>query len=242
MKLMGSNFMRFILVYYSFFLLCHTAFGQSEVRISGIVTDNSGETVVPNLMVVNKRTQQGQFSGMDGRFIVSVRATDTIIVAATGFYTLKIAVADSISAGVYDFKIRLNRLQVNLREVEIFTNRDMEAIEKDIQTLGYDEKEYLLEGVDALSSPITAIYMAFSRREQSKRLVAEMRNNDRRRALLKELFRKYVDYDIIQLNNDEFDRFIDFCRVSDEFLKGSTQYDFIMYVKKRFEVFRMLER
>lgn len=238
---MACDFMRFLFWVLSFALVGQVAFGQSEIRITGVVTDNSGQTVVPNLMVVNKRTQQGQFSGMDGRFSMSVRNTDTIIVAATGFYTLKIAVADSVTAGVTDLNIRLNRLQVNLKEVEIFTNREMEAIEKDIQTLGYDEREYLLDGVDAISSPITAVYMAFSRREQSKRLVAEMRNNDRRRALLKELFRKYVDYDIIQLNNDEFDRFIDFCRVSDEFLKGSTQYDFIMYVKKRFEVFRMLE-
>ena len=242
MKLMLTNFMRHFLRFFLIVMLCQSAYGQNEIRITGVVTDNSGVTVVPNLMVVNKRTQQGQFSGMDGRFTMTVRNTDTIIVAATGFYTLKIAIADSVKIGVSEFNIRLNRLQVNLKEVEIFTNRDMEAIEKDIQTLGYDEREYLLDGVDAISSPITAVYMAFSRREQSKRLVAEMRNNDRRRALLKELFRKYVDYDIIQLNNDEFDRFIDFCRVSDEFLKGSTQYDFIMYVKKRFEVFRMLER
>ena len=98
----------------------------------------------------------------------------------------------------------------------------------------------MLEGVDAISSPITALYQAFSRRERNKRMVAEMRNNDRRRALLKELFRKYVDADIIQLSNEEFDDFIDFCGVSESFLKNSTQYDFIMYVKKRFEVFRMV--
>jgi hypothetical protein len=69
-----------------------------------------------------------------------------------------------------------------------------------------------------------------------------MRNDDRRRALLKELFRKYVDNDIISLGNEEFDAFVDFCAVSDSFLKGSTQYDFIMYVKNRFEVYRMLRK
>jgi len=223
------------------FFYQHLAVAQTELKISGVVTDESGKTFVSNLMVVNKRTQQGQFSGMDGRFSLMARPNDTLIVAANGFYTLKIPIADSLTKGIADFRVRLTRLQVNLKEVEIFTSRDLEAIEKDIQTLGYDEDDYMLEGVDALSSPITALYVAFSRREQSKRMVAEMRNNDKRRALLKELFRKYVDYDIIHLDNHEFDRFIDFCRVSDEFLKGSTQYDFIMYVKKRFEVYRMLE-
>lgn len=99
----------------------------------------------------------------------------------------------------------------------------------------------MLSGADAMSSPITALYEAFSRRERGKRMVAEMRNNDRRRALLKELFRKYVDNDIIQLGDEEFDSFIDFCHVSDEFLKNSSQYEFIMYIKKRFEVYRMIQ-
>ncbi len=57
---------------------------------------------------------------------------------------------------------------------------------------------------------------------------------------MKELFRKYVDNEIIQLDNNQFDKFIDFCGISDDFLKNSSQYDFIMYIKKRFEVFTML--
>jgi hypothetical protein len=137
-------------------------------------------------------------------------------------------------------RIPLRKFEIQLKQVEIFTKRDLEAIQKDIETLGYDKEDYMLSGVDAVSSPITALYQAFSRRERNKRMVAEMRNNDRRRDLLKELFRKYVDNDIIQLNSVEFDDFVDFCGVSDAFLKNSSQYDFIMYVKKRFEVFRMM--
>ncbi|MFN5325225.1 MAG: hypothetical protein ACK5C5_09930 [Bacteroidota bacterium] len=214
---------------------------QEKVVLTGAVIDELGTNPVQNLMVVSKRTQQGYFSGFDGRFKVSVDLNDTIIIAATGYSTLKIAVADSIAKGVYDLRISMPRLQVNLKPVEIFTKRDLDEIEREIQTLGFDESDYMLDGIDAISSPITALYLAFSKRERSKRLVAEMRNNDKRRSLLKELFRKYVDYEIIDLENEEFDRFIDFCRVSDDFLKSSTQYDFIMYVKKRFEVFRMLE-
>ena len=91
-----------------------------------------------------------------------------------------------------------------------------------------------------MESPITALYQAFSRRERNKRLVAEMRNNDRRRELLKELFRKYVDNDIITLDNADFDDFVDFSNVSENFMKTSTQYEFIMYIKKRFEVYQMV--
>ncbi len=154
---------------------------------------------------------------------------------------MQISCKDSVSKSVYTIRIPLKKLQVQLKPVDVFTNRDLEEIQEDIEKLGYDKSDYMLDGVSAFESPITALYQSFSRRERNKREVAEMRNNDNRRALLKELFRKYVDSDIIQLDNTEFDEFIDFCGVSDEFLKSSTQYDFIMYIKKRFEVFRMMK-
>ncbi|MBK7944753.1 MAG: hypothetical protein IPJ85_05330 [Flavobacteriales bacterium] len=94
--------------------------------------------------------------------------------------------------------------------------------------------------MDALQSPITFLYQEFSRRERSKRLVAQMRNEDRKRELLRELLHQYVAFDIINLNDEAFDDFIEFCSVPDEVIKGLTQYDFILYVKKRYEMYASL--
>jgi hypothetical protein len=216
---------------------------QSDtIFVSGLVYDPDNRGAIPNLMVVNKRSQQGYFGYNTGHFEIRCLKSDTLIIAATGFTTLKISFRDSVPQTHYNIKIALAKLSVQLKTVEIFTKRDLEEIQKDIESLGYEESDYRLTGVDAVSSPITALYQAFSRRERNKRMVAEMINNDRRRALLKELFQKYVDHDIIQLNNFEFDDFVDFCQVSDEFIKRSTQYEFIMYVKKRFEIYRMLRK
>jgi hypothetical protein len=212
------------------------------IRITGTVYDPGNKGAIPNLMVVNKRTQQGYFGYNTGYFEIQAFKSDTLIIAATGFTTLKISFRDSADVESFEVRIPLRKLEINLKPVEIFTRRDLEEIQKDIESLGYNDNDYQLEGVDAFSSPITALYQAFSRRERNIRKVAEMRNDDRRRALLKELFRKYVDNDIIQLNNEDFDDFVDFCEVSDSFLKNSTQYDFIMYVKKKFEVFRMVRK
>ncbi|MDQ3052020.1 MAG: carboxypeptidase-like regulatory domain-containing protein [Bacteroidota bacterium] len=222
--------------------LCNLpAQSQTEkIKITGTVYDPENKGSIPNLMIVNKRTQQGFFGYNSGDFEIEALKSDTLIIAATGFATMTISFRDSVPASVYTLKIPLKKLQVQLKQVEVFTNRDLEQIQRDIEKLGYEKSDYTLQGVSAVESPITALYQAFSRRERNKREVAEMRNDDQRRALLKELFRKYVDNDIIQLDNNEFDEFIDFCGVSDDFLKNSTQYDFIMYVKKRFEVFRMV--
>ena len=225
-------------------ILCNIFRVQSQtekIRVTGTVYDPENRGSIPNLMIVNKRTQQGFFGYNSGDFDLEALKNDTLIIAATGFTTMQISFRDSVSKSVYTIRIPLKKLQVQLKPVDVFTNRDLEEIQEDIEKLGYDKSDYMLEGVSAFESPITALYQSFSRRERNKREVAEMRNNDNRRALLKELFRKYVDNDIIQLDNTEFDEFIDFCGVSDEFLKNSTQYDFIMYIKKRFEVFRMMK-
>lgn len=226
----------FSLIFFPAWLLAQ----DKMVRVNGTVYDPDNKGSIPNLMVVNKRTQQGYFGNNSGYFEVDVRKEDTLIIAATGFTTIKVSFRDSIDRDFYKVSIALKKLEIQLKPVEIFTKRDLEEIQKDIETLGYNEEDYMLTGADAFSSPITALYQAFSRRERNKRMVAEMRNNDRRRDLLKELFRKYVDNDIIQLNNDDFDDFIDFCGVSDSFLKNSTQYEFIMYIKKKYEVYEMV--
>lgn len=212
-----------------------------KIRVTGTVFDPENRGSIPNLMIVNKRTQQGFFGYNSGDFDLQALKTDTLIIAATGFATRQISFHDSVLKEVYQVRIALYKLTVQLKPVEIFTNRDLEQIQEDIDKLGYDKSDYMLQGASALASPITALYQSFSRRERNKREVAEMRNDDMRRSLLKELFRKYVDHDIIQLDNSEFDEFIDFCGVSDEFLQRSTQYEFIMYIKKRFEVFRIVQ-
>jgi hypothetical protein len=106
--------------------------------------------------------------------------------------------------------------------------------------LGYRESDYRISQVDALQSPITFLYQEFSRRERSKRLVAQLENEDRKRALLKELLQKYVEYDIINLSDESFDDFIDFCAVPDPVIKGLTQYEFLLYVKKKYELYSSL--
>jgi len=215
---------------------------QDTIHVNGYIYERETHNAVNNLMVVNMRSQEGGFVPTGGKMSLTILKTDTIILAATGYTTMKLSFTDSALKPVYNIRIIMKRLEITLKPVEIFTQRDLEEIQKDIETLGYNENDYMISGATALESPITYLYEQFSRRERNKREVAEMRNNDRRRALLKELFRKYVDNDIIQLKDEEFDEFIDFCRVSDDFIKSSSQYDFIMYVKKRYELYRMINR
>ncbi|MBL7964955.1 MAG: hypothetical protein JNM31_14060 [Flavobacteriales bacterium] len=216
------------------------AFTQDMVTIKGKVISPAKDHVFYDLMIVNKRTRSGGFGNPDGTFEVRALRTDTILVGSIGHRTEPICMADSVPKPVYHVTIRLRPLQVQLAAVEVLPQRTLEQIQKDIEKLGYTERDYRISGVNALQSPITFLYQEFSKRERSKRLVAELQNEDRKRELLRELLYKYVEYDIINLNDEAFDDFIEFCAVPDHVIKGLTQYEFMMYVKKKYELYTSL--
>lgn len=210
---------------------------NERIKINGKVYDPDNPSVYYSLMIINKTTQHGILGEPDGSFTVYANKKDTIIIGCMGYQTTKITFSDSIFKEEYFVKIPLQKLSITLKQVEIFAPRDLDKILSDIERLGYSKKDYVISGIDAVQSPITFLYQQFSRRERSIRKVAELQNEDRKRELLKELFQKYVDYNIIKLDNEKFDAFIDFCNVSEEFLKYTSQYDFIMYIKYKFNQF-----
>jgi len=193
-------------------------------------------------MVINQKTQNGFFGNGDGTFSTVMDRTDTLMIGATGYSMLKICFADSLRRDSFYVELKLRKLAVQLKEVRIFSPRDLDEIEKDIQKLGYNRKDYELSGIDAVSSPITFLYQEFNRLEKLKRHNRERINEERKRQLLKELLHRYVAWEIINLEDDEFDRFVDFCNVPEEFMKTSTQYDFIEFIKGKFFVYRALEK
>lgn len=216
--------------------LCHLNLHAQTVRIIGQVIHAEDPTF--NLLLVNKTTAKGVFGKEDGSFELLADKNDTILVGAMGYQTYKLTMRDSVPKETYKVRIYLSRITKNLREVDVFARRELESIQKDIRSLGFDERDYMLSGIDAMYSPLTFLYQQISRKEQSKRRAYEIINEDKKRALLKELFVQYVDHDIIDLNRDEFEDFIDFMNISDHELISMTQYEFVVYTKARFKAFR----
>ena len=212
---------------------------DSLVYVSGVITDQQG-IGLGDLMVVNRSTGQGVFGEGDGSFLVKIKKGDELQFGAFGYTSYRVSFKDSAYKKQYNIKVSLQRLRIELAEAQVIAPRQLRDIIADIEELGYNEKDYKVSGVDALSSPITFLYETFSKREQSKREAFSLENRDRRRELLRELFIKYVEYDIISLDDDEFDDFIAYCDPGDERLKRWTQYEFILYVKERFIDFKSI--
>jgi len=222
-----------------FFFVFLSVVGFSQtIRIEGRVRDPHGQGI-PNAIIVNNRTKTGSFGNSSGFYSIVCEKTDTLSITALSYYTRQLCMKDSLVKDIYHPTIFLDDRTYMLPVVEFISPRDLEAIEKDLLGLGFDENQFKKGN---LQSPITLLYEQFSKRERSKLEVSRMEYEDRKRALLKELFHLYVDYDIIELTNEEFDAFIDFMHVSDEFIRQSTQYEFLIFVKEEFQQYKIWRR
>lgn len=214
------------------------SYSQSAVVVTGKVYDKENSKLpLTRLMIINKRTNNGSFASSDGKFSLTIFPTDTIIFSAIGFKVRTICFKDSLKKGISNFEIALSKLYFELSEVNVFANRSLSEIQKDIDKLGVD-KSYSTSGVNAFESPITALYERFSKFEKSKRKVADWENEDLKRDVLKDLFRLYVKHDVIDLKKEEFDAFIKYLNLNDEFIKNATQFELIMAIKGKYESFK----
>lgn len=228
-----------IVTYIFYFLSTFAAVAQApeKITITGkVIGDN---TIVFNrIMVANKGTGNGTYVGIDGSFSLVIQKTDTIMFAYTGYRTKKICFKDSLPKKEYLIAVKMDRLSYQLKEISIYPVKKLNEVQKEIEQLEANKKRIaILEGADALQSPITALYERFSRMEQSKRKVAEMENEEMKRDVLKDLFRIYIKFDIIDLSDDQFDDFITFCDLRDYYILNATQYELVETIKKRYNKF-----
>lgn len=207
------------------------------VTIHGEAYDKESKLPLPKLMIINKRTNNGTFADAEGKFTITALQTDTLMLSAIGFRVKKISLRDSVAKKQYTLLIPLEKLYFMLKEVSVFAPRSLNEIQKDIDKLGV-KRTYSTENIDAISSPITYLYERFSKFGRSKQKVAEWENEDMKRDILKDLFRLYIKHDIIDLSEEEFDAFIKYLQLSDEFIRSASQLELVLAVKGKYENFK----
>ena len=74
-------------------LLPVMAWGQNKISVKGIVYDNYNMTI-PGASVVEKGTQNGTVTDMDGNFTIQVNAGSKIEVSFIGYKTMEVTATD----------------------------------------------------------------------------------------------------------------------------------------------------
>jgi hypothetical protein len=224
----------------AFFSICFCGKSSAQndtIRIKINVTDKDNPFIGVNYSLLNKRTGTGIFCDRYGVVVCDILKNDTLLIQAKDYYTLTLSLKDSVYKNFYLLNLILEKKPTILKPVDVKPDREFTQIEKDIKKLEkVDLSTY--KDINALESPITAIYAAFSRIERDKRKASELIYEEKKRDLLKELLTKYIKGDIIELDERQFDDFINYCNPPDYFLKTSTQYELIMYFKYCYESYK----
>ncbi len=230
----------------TFFLLslfCLTSFTGitqtcDKVLFTGRVIDSTSLQSFYNLMIVNRRTGQGVFGQPNGSFSIYVSNGDSISISVTGYYVINFKV-DADADCQFRRKVYLNPRLRDIQEVVVRPIKTLEQIKEERENLAMRDTR-LVTGIEVLQSPITALYQAFSKKEQNKRWIEKQTYKDNQRKIVQELLRLYVSYDIIDLSEDEFDQFISFLNVSETFLKTATEMELITFIQDKFAHFRIV--
>jgi hypothetical protein len=206
-----------------------------RVFLAGRVLDTMQAQGFYNLMIVNSTTGRGVFGQPDGSFTVYASDHDSITLSVKGYsmYGFRIKADSNCQmklTGILDHKA------VQFEEVVVRPLKTLQQIKEERASLSMRETRQVT-GIEMLQSPITALYQAFSRKEKDKRWIAQMEYKDDQRKVLKELLRVYVAYDIVKLDEEEFDSFVEFLNIDENFLKTSSEMELITFIKDKFEHF-----
>jgi hypothetical protein len=232
--------MKFIFFFIIFFLPCGFFAQCDKVFVSGRVVDTLRPQSFYNLMVINRTTGRGIFGQPDGYFSVYVRPNDKIALS-TKEYPIYEFIAKPDSNCQCQVIAYIEKLPQQVQEVVVRPLKTLEQIKEERKNLVLRETRQVT-GVEAFQSPITALYQAFSKKEQNKRWIAEQKYKDDQRQVVKELLRLYVAYEIIEMEEDEFDDFIIFLNADPDFLKTAAEMELILFIKDKFEHFKLIRR
>lgn len=229
-----GNFKKYFLI---FCFLSLQVSAQKEFAINGVVLDSDSLTAIPFTYVINTRTGNGTLSDFNGRFTISGLNKDTISFSYIGYLKKKVLVGfipqvSDTTKQFYRVIMRkaiyeLGTITINSFQIKPYERQYMERVINRPRATG----------IDAFSSPISALYEQFSRRGRESRKLAEIFE----RIFMEEQIAQKLNAEILRkLTGDDtidFEKFRKFCYTCpDDFIlrnEGYVLYDAIMQCYRR---------
>lgn len=214
-----------------------TCMGQCDkVLVMGRVSDTLRPQSFYNLMVVNRTSGKACFGQPTGSFSVYAKKDELLALSVKQYpiYEFKVTADSNCQCQVFAF---IDRLPQEVAEVVVKPLKTLEEIKEERAALAMRDTR-MVSGINVMESPITALYQAFSKKEQNKRWIEEQVYKDNQRKVVQELLRLYVAYDIIDLAEADFDAFLLFLNLDADFLKTASEMELITYIKDKYEHFK----
>ncbi|HQV79307.1 MAG TPA: hypothetical protein PLJ42_12265 [Chitinophagales bacterium] len=208
-------------------------FAQQEmVKVKTKVIDENNNPI-PFADVAFRRMQLGFSSDKEGNFSINMLKSDSVVIMKNGHVSAKLILKDSVSKDEYFVTVVLQRKPYELSEVQINAIKNYTQIRQQINTLSVKSTD-LNPDARPFTNPLSYLYGLFSKHEKEKRVASQMETEEAKRNVLKELFKLYNSYKIIDLEEEEYDRFITYLNMPYAYLQQTSDYDLAVSIKRMY--------
>lgn len=225
-------------VLFSIWLFCHAFTGLAQqIAFTGKVVESDSTTLMPYVYIINKTTGNGAMSDEFGKFSIIAEEKDTLICSYVGHSKLQMPI-NRLKSGNNQLLVVMKNLPVNLQPVVVSVFK-LKPYEKEYMRNIIDETKSKLKPLNVAQSPITALYMQFSREGKQLRKLSRIFED----LLIEEEVQKKFNPEILRkLTNDEkinYDQFRRYCfEVNNDYIlshDGVELYSKIMGCYKRWK-------
>lgn len=204
-------------------LLCVIKSEAQQITLKGTIYSSDSISVMPFAYVINTRTGQGQLSDVNGQFSIAANLTDSVLFSFIGYQRLKMP--------VNTLYIEINKLcKVIMKETTYKINQ---VVVSEFKLKPY-ERDYMkrvisnskLKTINAVESPISALYMEFSKKGKEQKKLAKIFEEI---FIQEEVGKKFNGETLRKLTGDEtidFEKFRKYCYyLSNDFIINTEGYD-----------------
>jgi hypothetical protein len=227
--LKSATFKQMNYKFYSLIFLLIVSYGNSQINLSGKVFEKDSSSIIPFVYIINKGNGNGTMSDANGNFRITSKQTDTLIFSSVGFMKKYVFVKDILTQQNYnELKIYLKNTPINLSMVTVSTFK-IKPYEREYMNSIIDKSK--IRQLDYVTSPISALYMQFSKEGRQLRKLAAIFEE----VLLEEQASKKFNAEIFrQLTGDDkidYEAFRKYCySCNDYYIVTHEAYDIYMKI------------
>lgn len=215
--------------------LKNSAQTNNEVEVKGYLIDKETGQKLSDVLIVNEKTRELVDVSANGDFNLKINSKTVLIFSAQGYASMVFSLKDSVKKSSYFITPSLDRYKILIAPVVVTAERELQQI-SDALKLENEASKYLdKEGLAPVNNPVSYFYSRYNKREKSKRKINQLKNESRKRILLKELMTKYTRYDdSIEMTLGELDDFIYRLDVSYNSLNYENHYTLLTSLKQAY--------
>lgn len=222
------------------------------ILLKGEVFSQENGEKVPFVHIVNKNSNLGTYSDLNGNFEIFITSNDTIVFSAVGYKKIEFTLSEiDFSLQEYKIKIFLDISYIQLSTVDIYAFKDEAVFKRDILNLQLPETpKYIIDLPQSqflsahdinpsltLGGPISAIQNIFSKEAREHKKYAEALNEAPNQEIIRKKFNRKIIEDVTGLKEEGLSEFILYCKITDDFILKSSEYEIIEMINSCYKSF-----